>query len=436
MLEFVVACGLLGVVALSSIRLGLLRAATYIFLVVALLVPRNLLEWQLSNDMGYDTDIAAGSGPAVMTHSAILLVAAACLVATRGVRALDIYAPLLVGYLIVGMLAIWEPNLRVAGGVFYLLTCVSAWIVGRSFAEEVRQDPSASRQLVYVVAALGAIEMLICIVQIVTGHVDGNHRPAGTYDHSGVLGKNCVVLLLFLLPAVWSADRKTRWAAWTGITAVAIGTILTGSRANTIAIVAVLAVWTILLPRYQFSIAKKTMIFGVLAMAALAVAPKILERFSEDPEGGYRPELNAAGLRIFSQMPWAGTGPNNYAEVAARTESIVQQTGYPMHNSFMLPIIELGIVGGLLFLGVYLIPLVRSLVSMISVSDSRAADYARGFVSVFVGLLVIGLTGWGLLGRNTLLLLVFALGYTSILAKKSENSTGRNQNHMIEGLAR
>lgn len=436
MLELVAACGLLGVFALSSIRFGALRSAIYLFLVVSMLAPRNLLEWQLPNDMGYDTDIAAGAGPAVMTHSVIMLVAAACLVMARGVRSVGLYGPMFVAYMLIWTLAVWEPNLRVAGGVFYLVTCVCAWIVGRNFAQEVKYDPIASRQLVYVVAALGVIEMVICIVQIVTGHVDGNSRPAGTYDHSGVLGKNCVVLLLFLLPASWSSDRRTRWVTWTGIVAVSAATILTGSRANTIAVVSVLAVWTILLPRYQLSMPKKSIIFGVLGLAALAVAPKILERFSEDPEGGYRPELNAAGMRIFNQMPWVGTGPNNYAEVASRTEPIVQQTGYPMHNSFMLPLIELGILGGLLFLGIYLIPLLRSLACMSFAGGTRAADYGRAYVAVLAGLLIIGLTGWGLLGRNTLLLLIFALGYISVLSTRRTESTTQGRIRLAEGVFR
>ncbi|MFV0373217.1 O-antigen ligase family protein [Microbacterium sp.] len=403
--------------AVLAWRWGARRAVAITFLVVAMLFPRNLFELgpEATPD-GYDVGLAATAGPAITTHGVILLVAAF----TVGRRAWDALSLLAVVFLAIGTILWWPSDPHVLGGVIYLATAVCCWVVGRALGAEGLRG-QVYRTLVVVTTALVVAEAALQLWQIATGRVDVNGRPAGTFDHAAVVGKNAVVLLLILLPATrgWTSARTS--LAWVGVAAAVAATLLSGSRANSLAVVLTLLVWIFLLPRSVMSVRRKVGLLAVLAAAVLPTLPFFVARLQEDPDGGDRPELRDAGLRVISEHPWTGTGPNNYAHVAAQTESIVQQTGYPPHNVLLFGLAELGIIGTVIFAGFVVAPLLRGLRITFTAQAPHASDVPRAAFAVFIGLIPVAATGWGLVGRNTLLLLMFVVAYIYSAMKAAQD---------------
>ena len=74
--------------------------------------------------------------------------------------------------------------------------------------------------------------------------------------------------------------------------------------------------------------------------------------------------------------------------------------GWPVHNSFILAAVELGLLGALLFF----LPVIWSILRAIKLSVGRSPGKgeSRLLLSTAPGLLIIGLTGWGLLADSIL----------------------------------
>jgi O-antigen ligase len=114
-------------------------------------------------------------------------------------------------------------------------------------------------------------------------------------------------------------------------------------------------------------------------------------------------------LLQFADTPWFGVGPANYVRVVGMRDALTAE-GWPVHNAFMLQIVELGIIGALLFFLPLLYMFVRSILAMRLVS--RQGDYARAVVAYLPAFVLISWTGWGMLAPGMAALLFFCLAFS------------------------
>lgn len=235
-------------------------------------------------------------------------------------------------------------------------------------------------------------------------------RMVGLYGHPAILGKSMFLLFCFLFPlslSSWSATRRISYAA---IALGSVATLLTLSRANAFAIGAAVVLWIFLSGRAN-SMAKK---FGVCAVAVVLLALNasaitgLQLRQEADPYGGYRDSILAVGLGQIHDAPLTGTGPNYYGEVVGQYDHFAA-TGFPLHNSFLYPIAELGIPLGV----VLLIPLVITLVGAARRMHAlgRIDVQSATLLSVLPGVVVIAWTGWGMMQTEALPLWFMGFGF-------------------------
>ena len=90
---------------------------------------------------------------------------------------------------------------------------------------------------------------------------------------------------------------------------------------------------------------------------------------------------------------------------------IVARTGYPIHNSFLLAVAEIGAIGALFFF----LPLIRTAWVALRRSDrsenGRRGPLATATLIVAAMVVVAGWTGWGFLQLPTSALMFLAFGY-------------------------
>jgi O-antigen ligase len=164
----------------------------------------------------------------------------------------------------------------------------------------------------------------------------------------------------------------------------------------------ILMVWALLLPREKRIGFREGMLAGAV-LVGLGIAGVVLSRFDEDPTGGVRGEIAEYAFGQIALRPITGTGPNNYTTLAG------PMTGswIPVHNSFLLAAAELGIVGAALFFGAVSVVVGRGWSRR---KHGEAAAPARAIVASVPAVLLIGLTGWGLMGTSVFALWLFTLG--------------------------
>ncbi|WP_346415516.1 O-antigen ligase family protein [Mycobacterium sp. SM3041] len=253
-------------------------------------------------------------------------------------------------------------------------------------------------------------------------------RMVGLYSHPSVLGKTVFLLLCLLLPLSASPNSAIRRMAYASMILGSIATLLTLSRANTIAIVIAIALWALLGNRAKAAAHK----FGVVAAAAVTIilTTNLFDKFElrqlRDPEGGARKYLLTSGLEQIERAPFVGTGPNYYSEFVGRYDHLVA-TGFPLHNSFLFIVAELGIPLAIALL----IPVVMAFTQAVKPhADSRFLTVrSAAYWSTLPGVFIIGATGWGMAAKETLPLWFFVTGFLAAraAATKSKDSMGEQR---------
>ena len=240
--------------------------------------------------------------------------------------------------------------------------------------------------------------------------IESQGRMVGLYQHPAFLGKTVFLLLCFLLPLASRGRGTTRTFAYVALTLGAFATLLTLSRANSVAIVSAIVLWSIL--RGGANSAVK--ILGVSAVAGASIVTytgalqELLSRQQEFSDGGPRALLFATGMNQISNAPLAGTGPNFYNEVVGQYDSLAA-AGLPVHNSFVFAFAELGIPLAVVFFSPLIITVGRAVSRTLRCKtiDAQAAT----LFAILPGLFVIGWTGWGLMHAAALPLWFMGFGY-------------------------
>lgn len=248
-------------------------------------------------------------------------------------------------------------------------------------------------------------------------------RMVGLYAHPSVLGKTVFLLLCILLPLAASRVPATRRMAYLAIAFGSVATLLTLSRANTIAIVLALVIWAFVGGRAS-SIAQRLTVIAVAGVAVVLTTHSFSQlelRQLQDPEGGARKYLLSNGLEQIAREPFIGTGPNYYSEYVGRYDHLVA-SGFPLHNSFLFPAAELGIPLAI----VLFLPMIMALTESIRrFSAARAFDArSAAFWAVLPGLFIIAWTGWGMAAKETMPLWFLAFGFLAARSTTTSASPG------------
>ncbi len=384
-------------------------------LLVTVALNRNLVYiWPRPPREGI-TGISAGA-PTLSSSTVVILSLLTLGLALRFKRGGWVWiVPAVVG-LTLGVLTVWPRTENVAAGAFYLTVCLLAWVVGNWFGRYAADSPETVRGLSVAICVFMALQLGFCALQAITGEgirTSYGERAVGTFDHPGTLGKVVLLLLMLTLPMTQVKDRITsRAAIWaTGLGVVA--TTATASRSNTIVLFGVLALW-VLFTRARAWGVRTVAVAAVAVVATMYFAEKILERFREEgfrqAESGPRAELLDAWLRTIPGYVWSGMGPNNYVETVRTTEPVVAVAGYPIHNSILLAVAEMGIILAVLFF----LPVIRTVILAITSVKGNSIDrgnVARAVLIVLFAILIASGVSWGFLREPIATLLFFVLGY-------------------------
>ncbi len=379
--------------------------------VAAVLVTLAVAPWVVHQpDSIYHAGIAEAV-PTTYTFTVVLLLLTWCPPRSGGLNRLPwVFLTLL--WLCMSLL--WDRTDEQWAGALHLSLAVIAWFVGNALAAGLDRDQASGRFL--AVAALGVvgINLAASALQVVRPSSfallteQGGVRVEGLLGHPGDLGKVLLMITALTLPLTRSSDRTTSRIAFLAVASSAVLIGLTASRANFLGLFLMIGVWTLLRrPSVLFS-GGRLVLPLTLGLVSIPFAATYIARFAADPDGGSRPELLRAGLFQISQTPWTGTGPNSYVTVVGQFDDRTA-VGLPVHNTFLLAAAELGIpMAAVLFL-----PLVWVLVVALRARRIPGApgDFAVAVLALAPAVLVVGLTGWGLLKAPSLPLWFFVTAF-------------------------
>jgi hypothetical protein len=368
----------------------------------------------------------ATASPTLYTYTVAIVLAAIAL-ALRSARTM-ISAALpwagLLAWLIAMTIFAWDATPRTASGLVHLVLGATAFVIGVGAAAQGRDGPDAPTSLTvpWLFAAVAWIQFLAVALALVGLPLrtltfalaqDVNGRATGLTSHPGELSK----LLFFCAMCALVLPQRTpreRWFAWSTFGAILAGVFLTQSRAALGGLVVMIGIFVGL----EFAVGRwqrrHAVVLGMTVALAVASIPWVIHRFANDT--GARGHTMRVAVDAIRDDPWTGVGVNSYVAVVGQTDALTS-TGVPVHNVFLLSAAEIGVIGALLLW------LPFALVSVRAVRGLRggADPAARVIVAALPGVLVMALTGWGLVQGPYFLLVAFVFGYFGRRARPSED---------------
>lgn len=404
--ELVVALGACAVIAAVIVvsRIGLIPTLVYATFFSLALVPVSLIP-----DSGDFHVGIAGSSPDLRLFTLVIAVASILLTFTARPPLISAFVPLLL-WIVLGWLFIWPPDPPGLAGVVQLVIAILAWGIGMRAA---RSDPDSRlrRGLVVVIIVVVLAHSGVAILQALGADINAvasadqeilGSRVNGLSNHPNNLGKILVVCITLLLASAHTVTGRARRMVWATIAVAFVPLVLAQGRANLAAAAALVAGWALLQPSLNLS--RKLSVLLGLGVAGLAASGVVISRFEEDPTGGVRGQILDYAARIVSAFFWNGTGPNRYTiENAPLSGSFI-----PVHNSFVLALAELGVVGFVLLFAPIAVMTFRAWKRRRITTP--AGDGARAIVASAIPMFMIGYTGWGMLATSVLSLTMFSFG--------------------------
>lgn len=381
---------------------------------IVLLISLTVYPAQLTSTSGSYAGLSQSS-PIVATYTlAILLAIVAVSRRASGFTASG-FEPF-IAFAVFGALFLWSWNSYTQAGYVQLALGIAAWILGRSFGQRTAGDPKWQQLIVLAVFSIVALQLFVSLLQLVgrdlfplaphIAEIMGS-RVHGTLNHPNNLGKVIVLLAALVLPSLDDDSRRLR--RWTVTTILLAGVVvtLTQGRANVIAFVAMIAIRIATL-RGANATGQRVLVSLLAAVGLVPLLPLILDRFAADPEGGSREHLIEVAVAAFARSPLWGIGPNEYVHVVGQFDAMTAND-LPVHNSYMLLLVDLGAVGATLFL----LPMVASVIK--SWRYRNAPGYmgrrAASSLSIGIAFIVVASTGWGAVSSYILPMWMLTLGY-------------------------
>lgn len=392
---------------------GLRRLALVALVLSLVLVPYPLL------NVDVQPEHFGITGGVYVPHTYSVAVAL-CLVLFFKERGVALWATISAGiglYLSLLLIFIWGNTAAQIAGVAHLVTRLAAFAVGIALGALLIRDLGLAKVWVWALLACFALQLLVMAAQLfgiplglydTTTYFVNEGRPIGTFIHPSVLGKIAILALpsLFVLTRV-RRDRLTL-LSWITIGLALVTTILTQSRSNTAAVLGSVVVWLLL--DFRLRAKQRWTLLGATGVLSIPAAALLLPRIISDPDGGDRPILLATALRELPEYLGYGLGANSYSSVIGQFDPLAA-TGLPVHNTFLHTLAEIGVVGAVLVF----LPLAATVILAIRAfrGEWPGTDASRALLAVLPGVLVIYLTGWGLLLQGVFVFwfLTFGVSY-------------------------
>lgn len=329
----------------------------------------------------------------------------------RGGQAIGMWwLVVMLAYLALMWALVWRHagyNPELVSGLAQIAASVLAVYVGSAIGAGLRDDPREQSWFSLILLGVAIVLTISVLIQVPSALAAGDvSRVSGVYEIPSIIGK--VAMMLVCLPLAGSEQPAVRKRAYATAALMVLATAPTLSRANIVGLAIILVVWALLAPSAALR-RRARIVVGVGAALCIPFFAALLDRFEGDPQGGDRPALLAAGMAMVRQHWAAGTGPNLYVPIASRTHEIVFITGYPVHNTFLLAVVELGVVGAVLLLVPFLAPVVHLRAALRERATLRGRA-AASVLSVAPALIVAGVVSWGLLQYPILELLCLCFG--------------------------
>ncbi len=324
------------------------------------------------------------------------------------------YAPFF-AYAAFMLIFFWDGTvLRTWAGLVHLGVATLAFVVGASLSSWANPLSADSRSLARWLLISALVQIPIVLLQTVgiqlfptdsaTELYEGD-RANGSFGHPSTWGKFVTLSLMILLPLTRAADSGTRRLAFWAIAATIPTVLLSASRANFLAVILTLVLWATFLPTMK-NLGKRLLVPAAIGIVILLSLDLWIGRFETGEDGSTRAYLLSVGMRIFGDFWPTGVGPNSYIPYAATVDRTALD-GWPVHNTFVFAIDELGILGAALFFW----PLIWLLAASIKRFGrlDTSGDFARAYLFTLPGVIFIAWTGWGMLAE-TLPYWLFVLG--------------------------
>lgn len=402
-------------VLLASIQVGLMRTTIVVVIATLVILPRTL--FTLAPDGGALHVGISSPTPTVTTFGIAVLAGLAALTLRWGPpAALALWLPF-AAWLAVGWNSEWARNPIVLSGILQYVLGAATWalgaILGRRFVRDVRLRSSTTMVVLVALAVqLGVVALQAAGIRInpmsLTNEAQLAGRFNGTLSHPNDLGKVVLLCLVLVLP-LYATRMGITFSRRLGLTLAAAFIVLvaTGGRAVTVGAGVMVLFWILLQPGVQRARTHKARALAASVVGGGVISLVLAERFEEDPTGGARSVLSDLAVQQIATRPWWGTGPNQYMEVVGAVDPLTA-SGVPVHNSFLLAAAELGVPGALLLALPFAWVVIRSVLSLRS--SRPGASWGRVVVAACPALIIIGTTGWGLLGSYVFPLLCLAFG--------------------------
>lgn len=414
---------------LLASRMGITRTIAVVVLASLLILPRTL--FVLSPDGGFLHVGISSLTPAVTTYGIVLLAALVSLVLRWGLpRELLLWLPFTV-WLLIGWTSEWADSPIVLAGILHYAVAATAWTVGILLGRRLAHDEPTRRFVTGIVLLLFVIQALVITLQAAgisinpmsaSNEAQLAGRFNGTLGHPNDLGKVVLLSLVLVLPLHATKfgvtfSRRLVLTLASGFLVL----LMTGGRAVIIGAAVTALFWVLLQPGLPKARTHKGRAIGASLVGGGIIALTLAERFEKDPTGGARSVLSDLAIQQIALRPLWGTGPNQYMEVVGAVDPLTA-SGVPVHNAFLLATAELGLPGALLLALPFVWCIVRALFN-VRISGPQAA-WSRVIIAACPALILIGMTGWGLLGGYVfpLLCLVFgaASGATNYTVRKAD----------------
>lgn len=356
----------------------------------------------------------AGTLPVLFTSSFAVIFA---VVGTRASRTRAAWA-LLPWTLFVTACAFttWPINSLSYAAWLAFATAVLAWIAGaRVGGGGLVEKLEPEREILRWVGVFAVAQLAVCGLQVVgvplfemnasTAALMGS-RTNGTLNHPNNLGKVAVLMAALILPAMRDADAQLRRRASHTFLILVTLVMLAQGRANFLALLLLVLAFTVL-GADPGRVGRRFKLLGLLLVAALPLLPAIARRFEEDPAGGSRDRLTEVALQQLAfYTPQFGIGPNQYVVLV---NPRFDEGDLPVHNSYLLFLVEQGRWGFGLFFGALALLGVWALRA--SIGKSSASRFGPALVALSIASVPIALTGWGMVSSTVLPLWLFVSGY-------------------------
>lgn len=362
------------------------------------------------------------SGVVGIRAFAVIIVVALVMLAAR--KKIDSYPWQFLPFLLfaaVMTIAVWGNTVYQWSGFIHILLGVLAWMLGVIGGRFVSRDTSTGTFLLVAVSAVVIGEAFIAILQVAgfdifelsgrTAELMGD-RANGTFFHPNKIGQMLIPLMLLVLPYVRSATRPVRLLALTTMLFGFVAVLLSGSRTNSVALLLVVVAWVALsrkdLGFLRLERLPKFVVPSVAVVATLGVLSVFFSRLVQDGTDEARGHLLQAAFEQIARTPWLGVGLNSYVEVVGQYDELTA-AGWPVHNILASMIVEVGIVGAILFF----VPVAWSFVLAWRArgAGGTRADFAKTYVAFLPALLVMGSLDVGLITDSNLVVWFIVSGF-------------------------